>query len=125
MTITLTPKPAKFSAAHSLACLGEPCSRKHGHTWLVYATFRGDDSLLVPYGILVPYGVVRDVVDRYDHQDLDELLDYPATGEMLAREIGLELQAELIAIECLAKVIRVELHEDPAPVPHVIVWEPS
>ena len=116
--ITLTPKPAKFSAAHSLPCLGEPCSRKHGHTWLVYASFRGEPD---EHGILVPYEIVKSVVSRLDHQDLDELLDYPATGEMLATNIGIELQKKAGPH---VVVTRVELHEDPSPVPHVVVWEP-
>ena len=116
--ITLTPKPSKFSAAHSLPCLGEPCSRLHGHTWIVYATFEGEPD---SDGVLVPYEIVGGVVGQLDHQNLDELLDFPATGENLARAIGLQLQD---AAGSRAVVTRVELLEDPAPVPHKIVWTP-
>lgn len=115
--IQTTPKPAKFSAAHSLSCLGEPCSRRHGHTWLVYATFEGEPN---QDGILVPYEIVQSVVAPLDHQDLDALLPFPSTGENLANYL-----AKLIALAAKpwpAKLLKVELHEDPGPVPHVIVW---
>jgi 6-pyruvoyl-tetrahydropterin synthase len=120
--ITLTPKPAKFSAAHSLPCLGLPCSRKHGHTWIVYATFRGEPNA---DGVLVPYEIVRDAVAPLDHQDLDEILVVPATGENLARLLAESLTLAIGAGGWSAELVRVELHEDPAPVPHVIRWEPQ
>lgn len=117
--ITLIPKPAKFSAAHSLPCLGLPCSRKHGHTWIVSATFKGEPD---QDGILVPYEIVKSAVGHLDHQDLDDLLDFPATGELLAGYIASQLERELRQGVLL---IRVELREDPAPVPHIIIWTPG
>lgn len=116
--ITLTPKPAKFSAAHSLHCLGLPCSRKHGHTWIVTATFRGEPD---ERGVLVPYEVVRDVVAELDHQDLDVILDVPATGENLVILLADRL---VRAAPGRARLIRVVLEEDPAPIPHRIEWTP-
>jgi hypothetical protein len=90
---------------------------------MVYATFRGETD---PDGVLVPYEIVMEVVDRLDHQDLDELLPFPATGENLAAWIAGELKTLIETAGagyrvCLSKV---ELHEDPSPVPHVVVWTP-
>jgi 6-pyruvoyl-tetrahydropterin synthase len=135
-TITLTPKVAKISGAHSLACFGDghPCARKHGHTWWVRATFAGEPDAS---GILIDYEVVRDVIkdlDRgpgrheilSDHYDLDAVMaPLPSTGENL-----LLLLAERFVERCLTRgshvsCVRVELSEDPVPGDaHTLVWAP-
>ncbi len=128
ISILLTPKRAKFSAAHSLSCFGadHPCSRKHGHTWWVQATFSG-----VPKdGLLIGYEVVREVVQPFDHTDLDT--DPIMGGAIPTGECILGLLVDLFEAVCanrtreadtLVTVVRVELVEDPIPGDaHTLVW---
>lgn len=126
--IVLTPKRGKFSAAHSLACLGEdhPCARKHGHTWWMQASFAG-----VPdrHGILIDYAVVREVAAFFDKRDLDaEEPDNPMFGIMPTGENILRKLVEVFDARCresLASVtvVRVVLDEDPIPGDsHRLTW---
>lgn len=125
MEITITPKRAKFSSAHSLHCFGEghPCARKHGHTWWVQATFQG-----APVGgLLIDYAVVSDTVRAFDHQDLDvaEVMQgLLATGENLLALLVTAFRAECEKQTSSVRVVRVELAEDPIPGDaHVLVWQ--
>jgi len=80
-----------FEAAHRLAWHPGKCRNLHGHS------YRLDVSV---EGALDTNGVVRtQVVDRWDHRDLNEVLDNP-TAELLAHRAwelltaaGLELAA--------------------------------
>lgn len=123
--ILLTPKRSKISAAHSLDCLGpdSPCSRKHGHTWWVQATFAGEPD---EHGILVDYDVVRQVAGIFDHSDLDTLpamLGRAPTGENLLGRLIEEFVDRLAHCWPQAQVVRVVLVEDPIPDDgHTLVW---
>lgn len=123
MIITLTPKRAKFSAAHSLACFGDghPCARKHGHTWWVQATFQGE----AVDGVLVPYEITKAVVSELDHRDLDTMQDMLGipTGENLLAWLVARFQAVCSSEAPQARPVRVELVEDPIPGDaHTLVW---
>ncbi len=83
----------EFEAAHRVAGYPGKCDRLHGHSWVVEAEVRGRklDSL----GMLVDFkavkGLLKEVLDRMDHQYLNELEPFSSgmnpTAEHLAEHI--------------------------------------
>lgn len=90
-----------FEAAHRLAWHPGKCRNLHGHSYRLDVTVRGP---LDANGVVVDFDhlsdiVRREVVDRWDHRDLNEVIDNP-TAELLAHrawslltEAGLSLDA--------------------------------
>lgn len=121
--IILTPKTAKISGAHSLACFGEghPCARRHGHTWWVRATFSG-----VPKdGILIGYEVVSEVVKaEFEHYDLDEVMaPQMSSGENILLRLVDRFETRCAERGPHVWVVRVVLSEDPVPGDvHTLTW---
>ncbi len=79
-----------FSAAHSLRDYEGPCSKLHGHNWVVEVVVCGGQ--LQPNGILVDFGDVKTVtselISRLDHTNLNETPPFDKlnpTSENLAR----------------------------------------
>ena len=105
-----------FSAAHRLKNYRGPCENLHGHNWLVRATVRCeslDDS-----GIGIDFKVLKEhlttIVDRFDHKDLNEVLDkyniHPSS-ESIAKFVFEQLREALS--EWHGSVSRVEVFETP------------
>lgn len=82
-------KSFNFAAAHALSDLpeGHKCRRLHGHNYEVTVVL-GSDKLDPATGFVVDYGDLKDVKEwidtRLDHQNLSEVLMFPATAENLA-----------------------------------------
>jgi 6-pyruvoyltetrahydropterin/6-carboxytetrahydropterin synthase len=77
----------RFEAAHRLAWHPGRCRNLHGHSYRLDVTVRGP---LDANGVVVDFDALSDVVhrtvvDRWDHRDLNEVLDNP-TAELLAQE---------------------------------------
>jgi 6-pyruvoyltetrahydropterin/6-carboxytetrahydropterin synthase len=77
-----------FEAAHELPWHPGKCKRLHGHHYRFEATVEGplDDN-----GIVIDFEDVKrivnaEVVDRYDHQYLNDFLENP-TAERLAQDV--------------------------------------
>ena len=89
---------AEFEAAHRVAGYPGKCDRLHGHSWTVEAVVAGDK--LDELGMLVDFKTVKkalnNVLDRYDHRFLNELVPFNTgvnpTAENLARIIFTELE---------------------------------
>lgn len=81
-----------FEAAHRLPGLpeGHRCGRLHGHSYTVEVVLAGSSPLRPP-GFVVDFAElapVRAYLDgAFDHRDLTEVLDAPATSENLARHL--------------------------------------
>jgi len=82
-------KQFAFSASHTLTGLpdGHPCSRVHGHNYVVALTLsrEGVDAggFVVDYRALAPFKEYLDA--RFDHRHLNDVLDGNPTAENLAR----------------------------------------
>lgn len=87
-----------FEAAHQLPDYPGKCARLHGHNWGVEAVVKGRE--LDKLGMLVDFKTVKkalnNVLDRYDHRFLNELVPFNTgvnpTAENLARIIFTELE---------------------------------
>ncbi len=55
-----------FEAAHRLTDYSGKCKRIHGHNWVVDIGVSADRSL-DKVGFVVDFGVIKDVVNQFDH----------------------------------------------------------
>ena len=105
---------ATFSAAHSLRDYDGPCSKVHGHNWLVEVVVSG--STLQSNGMLVDFGDIKEaasgVLSRLDHTNLNDVPPFDTvnpTSENLARwiyeEMGKQVNTDTL------KVTRVNIRE--------------
>ncbi len=83
-----------FEAAHQLPWHEGKCRNLHGHSYRLEVTVEGP---LDERGVVMDFSDVRDVVDRevvsrYDHRYLNDLIDNP-TAEVIAQEIWKALEA--------------------------------
>jgi 6-pyruvoyltetrahydropterin/6-carboxytetrahydropterin synthase len=102
-------KSFEFDAAHHLPRMpdGHKCKRQHGHTYHGEVEFHG-----VPDadGILVEYGRIQAILDEYDHQDLNVLLDVETTTtEYIAAHIFKRMKEAFDSNT--VHVVRVRLNE--------------
>jgi 6-pyruvoyltetrahydropterin/6-carboxytetrahydropterin synthase len=89
-----------FSAAHSLRQYDGPCSRLHGHNYLVEVSVSG--FALDDLGMVMDFGELKrlcdEVIDQLDHQmlnDLEPFAEQNATSERIAEHIYREMAARL------------------------------
>ena len=59
-------KEVYFDASHRLLHYEGKCKNLHGHRWRVEVWLAGEIDIRT--GILVDFNVIRDVVERFDHQ---------------------------------------------------------
>jgi 6-pyruvoyltetrahydropterin/6-carboxytetrahydropterin synthase len=88
-----------FEAAHQLPWHPGKCQRLHGHSYRLEVTVEGavgDDGIVIDFADIREV-VEREVIERYDHRYLNDLLDNP-TAELLAHEIMKTLEAADLAI---------------------------
>ena len=88
-----------FEAAHQLPWHPGKCRNLHGHSYRLEVTVEGP---IGAQGIVVDFAdikavVEREVVERYDHRYLNDLLDNP-TAELIAAEIWKSLEAEGLGV---------------------------
>jgi 6-pyruvoyltetrahydropterin/6-carboxytetrahydropterin synthase len=95
-----------FEAAHRLPWHPGRCRDLHGHSYRLEITVEGpvgDDGIVIDFADLRDV-VQREVLDRYDHRYLNDLMDNP-TAELLAAEVWKRLEAADLA------VVRIRLWE--------------
>lgn len=107
-----------FEAAHRLPWHDGPCRRLHGHSYRLEVTVEGpigDQGMVLDFQDLAAV-VRREIVDRYDHQLLNDLLENP-TAELLAADAWKRLEAAGLAVAGLrlweTPTSSVELLADP------------
>jgi 6-pyruvoyltetrahydropterin/6-carboxytetrahydropterin synthase len=76
-----------FEAAHTLPWHPGKCKNLHGHSYRLDVTVRGP---LDANGVVIDFDrlkeiVDREVINRWDHRDLNQVLDNP-TAELLAHK---------------------------------------
>lgn len=76
-----------IDSAHRLQGYDGKCNRVHGHTWLLKVWFKGDDILCDDVGILVDFGIVKEIKDKLDHYYINDVIDKNPTAENLTKWI--------------------------------------
>ena len=90
---TSVTRSFRFEAAHQLPWHDGACRNLHGHSYRLEVTVEGpvgDQGFIIDFADLKAI-VQRQVVDRYDHTYLNDLIDNP-TAELLAGEIWKSLE---------------------------------
>jgi 6-pyruvoyltetrahydropterin/6-carboxytetrahydropterin synthase len=86
-------KTFAFEAAHTIPHHPGKCSRMHGHSYRLEVIVAGPiQTEGEAKGMVVDFGeismvVEREVISQFDHQFLNDLVDYPTTAENLALDI--------------------------------------
>ena len=103
---------AGFSAAHSLRDYEGPCSRVHGHNWVVEVVACGER--LPPNGILLDFREIKqvtsEVLSRLDHTNLNEVPPFDRTNptsENLARWIYEQVRERMATSDVTVRRVNV------------------
>lgn len=89
-------KEFSFDSAHFLTKYHGKCERLHGHTYRLRVTVEGsvqDDGMVMDFKELKTL-VKAKVIDRYDHQNLNDFFDNPSAENVLM-QIWKDLDADL------------------------------
>ena len=76
-----------IDSCHHLVGYDGLCQNKHGHTWFVEIWFKGESRLKDKVGILVDFGIVKELKEWLDHRDLNEEIAVNPTAENLTEII--------------------------------------
>jgi 6-pyruvoyltetrahydropterin/6-carboxytetrahydropterin synthase len=91
---TTVTRTFTFEAAHQLPWHTGACRELHGHGYRLEVTVAGpltDDGIVVDFAD-VRDTVEREVISRYDHRYLNDVLDNP-TAELIAQDAWKVLEA--------------------------------
>lgn len=96
-----------FEAAHTNGPPGGRCATMHGHSWQVSIEVDMPDSSLDEWGWTMDFGDLKRIIDRYDHQTLNDYFEKPS-----AENIAVKLWNDVIkASEGRAEAVRVVIAE--------------
>ncbi|MDD1654188.1 MAG: 6-carboxytetrahydropterin synthase [Methanomicrobiales archaeon] len=118
-------KEVFFDATHRLLHYQGKCSRLHGHRWRVEVWMAGEPDSET--GILVDYNVIKDVIERLDHQvilnEKDPLNDCLRRFHDVVTTEG-DPSSEILAAE-IERLLTEECHLNgrKARVTRIRVWE--
>ena len=91
---TTVTRTFTFEAAHQLPWHSGACRELHGHGYRLEVTVSGplnDDGIVIDFADLRDV-VAREVVARYDHKYLNDIIDNP-TAELIAQDAWKRLEA--------------------------------
>lgn len=116
-----------FEAAHRLPRHDGKCSRKHGHSYTVEVDVTGPikTASTPDQGMVLDYAVIKKIVndnvlDRFDHQDINAVLD--AEDKWNVCEINNVTTAEFLA-SYIARVLSRKINDGSVTVTRVRVCE--
>jgi 6-pyruvoyltetrahydropterin/6-carboxytetrahydropterin synthase len=111
-------KRFRFEASHQLPLHEGKCRRQHGHSYVLEVTLRGaiSDGLRSSHGMVMDFSdlstvVKMVVVDRWDHQHLNDVVTVYPTAENLAHEAFSLIEAGLENRRDEVRVVSVKLQE--------------
>jgi len=103
MNLSIT-KQFRFEAAHSLPNHDGKCRNLHGHSYLLEVTVSGIAAKSGPKeGMIMDFGdlskiVEAEIVSKWDHRFLNDLLPFATTSENLAAECFRRLDAAGLSV---------------------------
>lgn len=117
--LRLTSK-VEIDSSHYLRNYDGKCADLHGHRWVVEVTVESvtDDAIdsLDNTGILLDFGVIKSLINEYDHKNLNDMLEFEdinPTAENLAIVWADALTHEILLRGIPAKVVSVKVWETP------------
>ena len=78
-------KTVMISSAHHLENYEKKCKANHGHNWKIIVKCKGNN--LDKVGMLTDFGDIKEIVDQFDHVDLNKAMINNPTAENLAKLI--------------------------------------
>ena len=79
-------KKYKFCAAHKLkdtkSLVSKMCREVHGHNWGVQVEIKTDELV---DDMIVDFAIIKKIINKLDHQDLNKILDFNPTAENLSK----------------------------------------
>lgn len=84
-----------IDSCHKLEGYDGKCCQLHGHTWKVELWFKGDTINLDEVGILVDFGIVKELKEMLDHKYLNDVIKKNPTAENLSQWIYAWLDEKL------------------------------
>ena len=76
-----------IDSCHKLEHYNGKCSQLHGHTWKLEIWFKGDSMHIDKVGILVDFGIVKEIKEVLDHKYLNDIIMVNPTAENLTKWI--------------------------------------
>lgn len=110
-TITRT-----IEASHSNGPPGHKCHKMHGHSFGVAVTVAYQEGELNEFGWGPEFSKIKEAIDYFDHQNLNERMDKAPSVEHLAEAIALGVETNTGN-----KPISVEIEEGRG---NAVVWTP-
>lgn len=88
-------KTVSIDCSHKLSLPYESrCNRLHGHTYKVTVNLTAES--LDSNGMIADFSVISAVIKKYDHNNLNEMMQIPTTAENLAYKIHCDLYHRLV-----------------------------
>lgn len=106
-------KKYKFCAAHSLkdtkSLVSKKCLNYHGHLWQVQIEIEAEELV---DDMIIDFGVIKKIIDKLDHQDLNKILDFNPTAENISKYLYEKMEKELYRIG-IDHNLKVTIEESP------------
>lgn len=95
----IVEKTMEISAAHKLALNYESkCSNLHGHNWIVVVTCKSDT--LNENGMVYDFThIKKKIMDRLDHNYINDILDVNPTAENMAKWIAEQIGEKCVKVK--------------------------
>jgi len=84
-----------LDSCHKLDGYNGKCSQLHGHTWKIEIWFRGDSKLKDKIGILVDFGIVKQIEGILDHKYINDIIMMNPTAENITEWLIKELKKRI------------------------------
>lgn len=113
-----------FDAAHFLEGYDGKCSNIHGHTYKLEVTI--EKARLNDQGFVCDFNRIKEIVEekvinKYDHQLINDVMSVRPTAEKMAEIIFYELQFAFL--DESAALVKIRLYETPTSYVEVIADE--
>lgn len=96
-----------FCAAHQLThAYSKECNLSiHGHTWNVLVKI---STWKLENNMVIDFKKIKEIINKLDHKNLNEILDFEPTAELIAKYLFDEIQKEIPTL-----ILKVTIWESP------------